>query len=88
MSKTKELCFKFNVLAKPEHHEEYVRYVYANSKENALRKLEGSFIGYEIKQVILVDRPSTKRRRGKTSPLYGDEFKYFEFHVIDDDECK
>lgn len=85
---SEELCFKFNVLAKPEHHDEYVRFVYADSQEKALKRLEASFIGYEIKQAILVDKPSTKRGRRKTSPVYGDASKSFEFYVIDDDECK
>ena len=55
MSNVNQKCFKFNVLAKPEFSQEYVRYVYAENKEQALKKLEFNFLDYEIEQAILVD---------------------------------
>ena len=82
MNTVKQKCFKFNVLAKPKFSEEYVRYVHAENKEQALKKLEANFLGYEIEQAILVGLETKKR--GVIHRLYEDG-KLYELHLIDEE---
>ena len=79
MSNVNQKCFKFNVLAKPEFSEEYVRYVHAENKEQALKKLEFNFLGYEIEQAILVGVGTKKRG---VIPRVHEDGKPYELHII------
>jgi hypothetical protein len=55
MNKIIRKSWRFNFLAQPEHYEEFYRWVDADTKEDAIKKLKENFYGYDLKQIIAID---------------------------------
>ena len=61
MNKIIRKSWRFNFLAQPEHYEEFYRWVDADTKEDAIKKLKENLMSIQLKIVVqMLKRKSEK----------------------------